>query len=167
MKRINMPYLLIVLIFVCIHLKVNAQNGSGMSMSEDHIQLVKSFTDAVIKKDFEAMEYLLHDSYNGYGPYINTRKNKMQEIAEWREVWGRRVLSAKYNRSQILSVIITEGEFAGNWVLDYAVVSATYAIRPDKNVTFIYHAAHKIVDNQIAETHSFFNADDVQQQLGL
>lgn len=167
MKRIKLLYLLIGLFFVGIHQMVNAQNGNEIGMREGHIQLVKSYTDAIINKDFDAMEHLLHENYNGYGPYIESQKNKTQEIAEWRQVWGEQVLSAQYNRSQILTVTIGEGEFAGDWVLDYAVVSAAYAIRPDKEVTFLYHAAHKIIDDQIAETHNFFNADDIQQQLGL
>lgn len=167
MKRIKLFYLPIVLFFVTVPLMASAQIGNETGMREDHIQLVKSYTDAIVNKDFDAMEQLLHENYSGYGPYISTKKNKAEEIAEWRQVWGQRVLSAQYNRSQILTVTIEEGEFAGDWVLDYAVVSATYAIRPGNEVTFLYHAAHKIVDNQIVETHNFFNADDVQQQLGL
>lgn len=167
MKRIHMLYLLIVLISISLHQAAHAQTESEMSMREDHIQLVKRFTDAIINKDFEEMEQLLHENYTGYGPYIEARKNKTQEIAEWRRVWGQSVANAQYNRSQILTVAIEEGEMAGNWVLDYAIVSATYIIRPNKEVTFMYHAAHKIVDNQIAETYNYFNADDVQQQLGI
>lgn len=163
MKRIYMLFLLIELIFLSL-----SQIANGQLVNEkDHTQLVKDFTDAIVNKDFDAMEHLLHNNYASYGPYIEVRKNKNQEIAEWRQVWGQSVLAAQYNRSQILAVTIEKGELAGDWVLDYAIVSATYAVRPDKEVTFMYHAAHRIVDNQIAETYHYFNADDVQQQLGL
>lgn len=160
-------YLLIVLIFVCIGRNVSAQNGNELELREGQIQLVKNFTNAIINKDFNAMEDLLHENYVGYGPFINTQKNKMQEIAEWKQVWGEQVLSAEYNRTHIIPVTIEEGDFAGDWVMDYAVVKATYAIRPNTQVTFLFHAAHKIIDDQIAETYNYFNAADVRQQLGL
>lgn len=160
-------YLLIVLIFICNGRNASAQDGNALGMREDQVQLVKNFTNAIINKDFNAMEVLLHENFVGYGPFINTQKNKTQEIAEWKQVWGEQVLSAEYNRTQIIPVTIEEGDFAGEWVMDYAVVTATYAIRPNKQVTFLFHAAYKIVDNQIAETYNYFNAADVQQQLGL
>lgn len=167
MKRSKLLYWVIAVVLISPATNASAQNVSESEMRESQVQLVKDFTNAIITKDFDAMEDLLHENYAGYGPYIESRKNKVQEIAEWRQVWGEQVLSAEYNRTQIIPVSIEEGMFTGDWVMDYAIVTATYAIRPDKEVTFLFHAAHKIVDNQIAETYNYFNAADVQQQLGL
>lgn len=148
-----------------ILLLVVAVFGCNTAHNAENIAVAKQFVKAVESLDYTAMENLLADEYEGFGPSTHHEIDKDAAIAQWKENVQSLYEKIEYKRSQFVSVTIPEGENAGEWVTTWAELEITY--KEDRgSVTIWANTNYKVVNGQIVKSYTFYNEADVLEQLG-
>ncbi|MDX1333968.1 MAG: nuclear transport factor 2 family protein, partial [Robiginitalea sp.] len=146
--------------FLLIALAVACQSDPHAA----NVELVKQYVAAVENLDYTAMENLLADNYEGYGPSVGDTLQKAAAVAGWKKNVADLYEKISYTRSQFAGVTIEEGPNQGNWVANWAELKIEY--KDGESVTIWANTNYKIENGKIARTITLYNEADVLEQLG-
>lgn len=139
--------------------------SSADKKEKDNLTMAAKYMEAVETKNGAAMDSLLADNYMGYGPSVGDSVNKADAIKSWMDNMANLYESIKYTRHKELAVTVNDGETAGDWVLNWALLTIKYKDgRGPVNVWV--NAVYKIENGKIVQSRSFYNEADVLRQLG-
>ena len=155
-KLLNLTLLLLPLMMSC---------GSMGDNSEDNLALVEKYIAGVENMEYDIMESILADDYQGLGPSIGDSIGKAQAIENWQLNVETLYELIEYQRSRSTAVTVTSGDNQGEWVSNWAELYIEY-----KNdigaVTIWANTIYKIENNQIVKSYTFYNEADALRQLG-
>jgi len=129
-----------------------------------NIEVVKQYVEAVENLDYNAMDNLLADTYEGYGPSAGDTIQKGGAIASWKRNVEYLYKNIEYNRSQYAGVTIPEGPNQGDWVANWAELKIDY--KDGESATIWVNTNYQIENGKIVKTFTFYNEADVLEQLG-
>ena len=157
----------LVVLFACAIgiVSCSPSNENTIQRKPENEALVKKYLDALTTGDTSAIEGFLADNYKSYGPKIIDSANREKAVAEAKTNWRSHWQSVDYNRYTMLSATLPEGPNAGDWVLDWGMVTIH---SKDKTPSFTvqWHGAFRVKDGKITQEVSFFNEADIFRQLG-
>ena len=136
----------------------------GADNHEANITVVKQYVDAVEALDYEAMENLLAENYEGYGPSAGDTIHKVAAVESWKKSVADLYDKIEYSRSQFAGVTIPEGPNQGDWVANWAELQIDY--KDGESAKIWVNTNYQIVNGKIAKTFTFYNEADVLEQLG-
>jgi len=151
--------LLIGLLFVAVSC------DSGPDEGDANIEIVKKYISAVESKDYATMESLLADNYIGIGPSVNDSTSKPQAMENWKDESADLYENISYEKSRFIAVEEDEGDNAGQWVANWALVKIRYK-NDGGSATLLANTMYKLVNNKIEKSYTFYNESDVLEQLG-
>ena len=146
--------LLVPLVFAC-----GSKNHSA------NISIVKQYVEAVENLDYTAMESLLAEDYEGYGPSAGDTIGKVAAVENWKRNVEDLYEKIEYQRSQFAGVTIADGPNRGDWVANWAELKIGYK-DGNGSVTVWANSNYKIENGKIAKSITFYNEADVLRQLG-
>jgi hypothetical protein len=165
MKKLSFLSILIVLICACApHHEKEETMVMPSNEGEAQTKIVYAYVDAVLNKNFTAMDTLLAENYMAYGPAVTDSLNKSQEIESWKKQWTEAYSSITYNRITSVFKHIDSGNFAGDWVADWANIVLNY--QNGKSVRFGLNEVYKVVNNKIVLSSAYYDAAGIMKQLG-
>lgn len=129
-----------------------------------NIEVVKQYVEAVESLDYNAMESLLADTYEGYGPSAGDTIQKDAAVASWKKNVEDLYQKIEYRRSQFAGVSIPDGPNQGNWVANWAELKIDY--KDGESATIWVNTNYQIENGKIVKTFTFYNEADVLEQLG-
>ena len=131
---------------------------------EANIEVVKQYVEAVESLDYNVMEDLLAETYEGYGPSSTDTIRKAAAVTSWKknveDLYGK----IEYSRSQFAGVTIPDGPNKGNWVANWAELKIEY--KNGESVTIWSNTNYKVENGKIVRSLTFYNEADVLEQLG-
>jgi len=133
--------------------------------ADKNISLIEKYVQSVQDLEYTTMESMLDDNYMGYGPSINDSINKTLAVSNWKTNVESLYESITYSKSRILAQFIPNGENAGEWVSNWAVLSIVYK-KDQKKVNLLTNTMYKIENGKIVKSYTFYNEADVLEQLG-
>ncbi len=136
----------------------------GTDNHEANITIVKQYVDAVEALDYDAMENLLAENYEGYGPSAGDTIHKATAVESWKKSVDELYERISYSRSQFAGVTIPEGPNKGDWVANWAELQISY--KDGRSATIWVNTNYKIEKGKIVKTMTFYNEADVLEQLG-
>ena len=140
-------------------------SSSADKKETENMAIAKRYMEAVETKNAAAMDSLLADNYMGYGPSVGDSTNKQDALKSWKYNSENLYESIQYTRHKNLAVTVTEGEAAGDWVLNWAYLTIKYKDgRGPVNVWV--NAVYRIENGKIVQSRTFYNEADVLRQLG-
>lgn len=151
--RTFISILLIVLVFAC---KSNPHKAN--------VEVVKQYVAAVENLQYNAMEDLLAENYEGYGPSVGDTIYREAAVESWKENVDNLYEDIEYARSQFAGVTVEEGPNQGDWVANWAELKITY--KDGSSATIWANTNYKVENGKIARTITFYNEADVLEQLG-
>jgi hypothetical protein len=132
--------------------------------SEENIALVEKYITGVENLEYDIMESILADDYQGLGPSIGDSIGKAQAIENWKLNVETLYEKIDYQRSRNIAVSITTGDNQGEWVSNWAELYIEY-----KNdigaVTIWANTIYKVENKQIVKSYTFYNEADALRQL--
>jgi len=156
MKRLLYLTLLLPLMMGCSSIGDN---------SEKNVALVEKYIAGVESLDFDIMESILADDYQGLGPSISDSIGKVQAIENWKLNVETLYEKIEYQRSRNIAVAITTGDNQGEWVSNWAELYIEYK-NDGGAVTIMANTIYEIENNQIVKSYTFYNEADALRQLG-
>jgi len=132
----------------------------------ENLAIAKRYMEAVENKNAATMDSLLADNYKGYGPSVGDSTNKEDALKNWNYNAANLYESIQYTRSQNLAVTVKEGDAAGDWVSNWALLTIKYKDGRGPVQVWV-NAVYKIEDGKIARSRTFYNEADVTRQLGI
>jgi len=150
---------------LCIALIFGLTSCNQQNNGEAQIELIEKYIDAVEAKDVNIMSEMLADDYMGYGPSHNDSINKENAVAMWERNATELYEKIEYKKSRNMMVNVPDGENAGDWVSNWAIMEITYKdgsgpIQAWANTTYL------IRNEKITKTFTFYNEADILEQLG-
>ena len=136
----------------------------GSDNHEANIAVVKEYVEAVESLDLNAMENLLAENYEGYGPSAGDTIQRAAAVESWKKNVDELYEKIQYNRSQFAGVTIEEGPNKGDWVANWAELQITY--KDGRSATIWANSNYKIENGKIVRSFTFYNEADVLEQLG-
>ena len=133
--------------------------------SEKNIALVEKYIAGVENLDFDIMESILADDYQGLGPSIGDSIGKAQAIENWKLNVETLYELIEYQRSRNTAVTITTGDNQGEWVSNWAELYIEYK-NDGGAVTIWANTIYEIENMQIVKSFTFYNEADALRQLG-
>jgi ketosteroid isomerase-like protein len=146
-------FLLVPIVFAC-----------GSKNHDANIAVVKQYVAAVENLDYVAMEGLLADNYQGYGPSVGDTIGKIAAVENWKKNVEDLYKKIEYTRSQFAGVTITEGPNQGDWVANWAELKIGY--KDGSNVTTWANSNYLVENGRIVKSLTFYNEADILEQLG-
>jgi limonene-1,2-epoxide hydrolase len=146
--------LLVPIVFAC-----------GTKNHDANIAIVKQYVKAVENLDYTAMEAMLADNYQGYGPSVGDTITKAAAVESWKKNVEDLYEKIEYTRSQFAGVTIAEGPNKGDWVANWAELNIEYKDGEGK-VTVWANSNYKIENGKIVKSITFYNEADILRQLG-
>lgn len=137
----------------------------GTNNHEANIAVVKQYVDAVEALDYNAMENLLAENYEGYGPSVGDSINREAAVEGWKKNVAELYDKIEYSRSQYAGVTIPEGPNQGEWVANWAELKIDF--KDGESVTIWANTNYKVENGKITKTITFYNEADVLEQLGF
>ena len=132
--------------------------------SEDNIALVEKYIAGVENLEFDIMDAILADDYQGLGPSIGDSIGKAQALENWKLNVETLYELIEYQSSRNIAVNITSGDNQGEWVSNWAELYIEY-----KNdigaVTIWANTIYKVENKQIVKSYTFYNEADALRQL--
>ena len=139
--------------------------GSIGDNSEKNIALVEKYIAGVENLDYDIMESILADDYQGLGPSIGDSIGKAQTLENWKLNVETLYELIEYQRSRNTAVTITTGDNQGEWVSNWAELYIEY--KNDRGAVTIWaNTTYEIENNQIVKSYTFYNEADALRQLG-
>ena len=129
-----------------------------------NIKVVKQYIEAVEGLNYDAMDNLLAESYEGYGPSAGDTIKKAAAIASWKKSVDELYANIDYSRSQYAGVTIEEGPNKGEWVANWAELKIEY--KNGESASIWANTNYKIENGKIVKSFTFYNESDVLEQLG-
>lgn len=136
----------------------------GGDSHKGNITVVKQYVDAVEALDYKAMENLLAEEYEGYGPSAGDTIHKAAAVENWKKSVDELYENISYSRSQFAGVTISEGPNKGDWVANWAELKIEY--KDGKSATIWVNTNYQVLNGKIVKTFTFYNEADVLEQLG-
>ena len=96
------------------------------SGTADNIKLVEKYIEAVEARNYETMELLLAEDYQGYGPSHSDSTDRADALSTWKHNIGNLYQDIKYSRSRNIAVEIPDGPNKGQWVSNWAELNIMY-----------------------------------------
>lgn len=155
MKKILYLTLLLALMTSC---------GSMGDNSELNLALIEKYIAGVENMDYEIMETILAEDYQGLGPSIGDTIGKAQAIENWKLNVETLYKKIEYKRSRTTAVTVTSGDNQGEWVSNWAELYIEY--QNGGEVTIWANTIYKIENMQIVKSYTFYNEADALRQLG-
>jgi hypothetical protein len=155
MKKIILTLFLVPLFFSC-----TAPNND-----KANIELIERYVQAVQDVDIATMKSILDDDYVGLGPSINDSIGKQMVLANWEALGNDYYESLIYKKSRMVTTEITYGDNQGEWVSNWAVMSAVFKA-DHQSVTIWANSVYQIKNNKIVKSFTFYNEADALEQLG-
>jgi hypothetical protein len=152
MKKIVLM-LLVPLVFAC-----------KKSPHEANIATVKQYVQSVESLDYVAMESLLAENYEGYGPSAGDTIRREAAVESWKKSVEELYDKIHYSRSQYAGITIPDGPNQGNWVANWAELQIDY--KDGESATIWVNTNYQIDNGKIVKTFTFYNEADVLEQLG-
>ena len=146
-------FLLVPVVFAC-----------GNKNHDANIAVVKQYVAAVENLDYVAMEDLLADNYQGYGPSVGDTIGKIAAVENWKKNVEDLYEKIEYTRSQFAGVTITEGPNQGDWVANWAELKIVY--KDGSNATTWANSNYLVENGRIVKSLTFYNEADILEQLG-
>ena len=146
-------FLLVPIVFAC-----------GSKNHDANIAVVKQYVAAVENLDYVAMEDLLADNYQGYGPSVGDTIGKIAAVENWKKNVEDLYEKIEYTRSQFAGVTITDGPNQGDWVANWAELKIGY--KDGSNVTTWANSNYLVENGRIVKSLTFYNEADILEQLG-
>ena len=137
----------------------------GSKNHDANISVVKQYVEAVENLDYTAMEGLLAENYEGYGPSAGDTIRKVAAVENWKQNVENLYQKIEYTRSQFAGVTIEEGPNAGYWVANWAELHINYK-DGQGSVTVWANSNYKVENGKIVKSLTFYNEADVLRQLG-
>jgi ketosteroid isomerase-like protein len=156
MKKLILTALIVPLFFSC----------TTPNNDKANIELIERYVQAVQDVDIEAMEAILDDDYVGLGPSMNDSIGKEMVLANWENLGNNHYESVIYTKSRMSTLDITYGDNQGEWVSNWAVMSAVFK-DDHKSVTIWANSVYQIINNKIVKSYTFYNEADALEQLGF
>jgi hypothetical protein len=139
--------------------------GCGSKNHDANIIVVKQYVEAVENLDYAAMENLLADNYQGYGPSAGDTISRETAVENWKMNMADLYQKIEYTRSQFAGVTIAEGPNQGDWVANWAELNIDYKDGRG-SVTVWANSNYKVENGKIVKSITFYNEADVLRQLG-
>ena len=155
MKKIILTLFLFPLFFSC-----TAPNND-----KANIELIERYVQAVQDVDIATMKSILDDDYLGLGPSMNDSIGKQMVLANWEALGNDYYESLIYKKSRMATTEITYGDNQGEWVSNWAVMSAVFKA-DHQSVTIWANSVYQIKNNKIVKSFTFYNEADALEQLG-
>lgn len=130
-----------------------------------NIAIVDGYVNAVQKLDYSLMDTFLADNYIGYGPSANDSINKSNAANQWKSNVDLVYEKIEYKKSRSIAVTVPDGENAGEWVANWALLEITFKDSKEK-VTILANTVYKIEEDKISKSYTFYNEADALEQLG-
>jgi len=146
-------FLLVPIVFAC-----------GSKNHDANIAVVQQYVAAVENLDYTAMEDLLAENYEGYGPSVGDTIGKIAAVENWKKNVEDLYKKIEYTRSQFAGVTITEGPNQGDWVANWAELKIGY--KDGSNVTTWANSNYLVENGKIVKSFTFYNEADLLEQLG-
>jgi hypothetical protein len=133
--------------------------------SEKNIALVEKYIAGVENLDYDIMESILADDYQGLGPSIGDSIGKAQVLENWKLNVETLYEKIEYQRSRNTAVTVTTGDNQGEWVSNWAELYIEY--KNDRGAVTIWaNTIYEIENMQIVKSYTFYNEADALRQLG-
>ena len=87
-------------------------------------------------------------------------------LANWENLGNNHYESVIYKRSRMATVDITYGDNQGEWVSNWALMSAVFK-EDHKSVTIWSNSVYQIKNDKIVKSYTFYNEADALEQLGF
>jgi len=118
--------------------------------SEKNIALVERYIAGVENLDFDIMESILADDYQGLGPSIGDSIGKAQTLENWKLNVETLYELIEYQRSRNTAVTVTTGDNQGEWVSNWAELYIEY--KNDRGAVTIWaNTIYEIENMQIVK----------------
>lgn len=147
------------IIFLCSSCSNEVDNDAK------NIAIVDGYVNAVQKLDYSLMDTFLADNYIGYGPSANDSINKSNAANQWKSNVDLVYEKIEYKKSRSIAVTVPDGENAGEWVANWALLEITFKDSKEK-VTILANTVYKIEEDKISKSYTFYNEADALEQLG-
>ena len=153
------------LLYLTLLLPLMMSCGSIGDNSEKNIALVEKYIAGVENLDFDIMESILADDYQGLGPSIGDSIGKAQALENWKLNVETLYELIEYQRSRNTAVTVTTGDNQGEWVSNWAELYIEY--KNDRGAVTIWaNTIYEIENMQIVKSYTFYNEADALRQLG-
>jgi limonene-1,2-epoxide hydrolase len=140
-------------------------SGTDDQLAKENIAVIEKYIKAVQDKDAQTMSDLLADNYIGYGPSFSDSTNKVQAIANWKDVAENLYDKIEYTRTVNIAATVKDGPHPGNFVSDWASLKITY--KDGQGPIFLnVNAIYRIENGRITLSRTFYNEADALRQLG-
>lgn len=134
--------------------------------SKKNVALIEKYVNAVENLDYETMASLLDESYIGYGPSYGDSISKKEAVENWKYSTQYIYKSIKYSKSRNSSIVLKDGENAGEWVSNWAELTINYKWT-DTPVTLWANSVYQIKNDKIIKSFTFYNEADAYRQMGF
>ena len=136
----------------------------GSKNHDANIAVVKQYVEAVENLDYTAMESLLAENYEGYGPSAGDTISRDAAVENWKMNVADLYQKIEYTRSQFAGVTIAEGPSQGDWVANWAEMKIEF--KDGSSVTTWANSNYLVENGKIVKSLTFYNEADVLRQLG-
>ncbi|MEP2025394.1 MAG: hypothetical protein ABJH98_09770 [Reichenbachiella sp.] len=136
---------------------------SSSATQEANIKLIESYISSVENNDYDTMESLLADNYVGIGPSVSDTTTKELALAAWKVNSEELYESIKYTKSRVFPITVAGGDYPGEWVSNFALLSVNY--KNGKSVELLANTSYKIENGKIINSFTFYNEADALEQL--
>lgn len=152
-----------IILFFSIAL-ISACSNSDKKVDE-HISIVEKYVAAVEATDYAAMENLLAEDYEGFGPSHSDSINREDALATWKANIENLYEKISYERSRFAAVTLKDGPNKGDWVANWAELVIEYKDGRGP-VTIWANTNYQIEKGKIIKSYTFYNEADALRQLG-
>jgi hypothetical protein len=143
----------------------NSASSDDEKIRQDNVALVEKYIAAVQAKDVTTMGDLLSDDYMGYGPGFTDSINKIDAVANFKNVAENLYDKITYARSINLAATLKDGPHPGNYVSNWAHLTITY--KDGRGPINLYaNTSYRIENGKITLTRTIYDEADAMRQLG-
>lgn len=136
---------------------------STKATQESNLKLIESYISAVENNEYETMASLLANDYVGIGPSVSDTTTKELALAAWKTNSAELYESIKYTKSRIFPITVKDGDYPGEWVSNFALLTVNY--KNGKSVQLLANTSYKIENGKITNSFTFYNEADALEQL--
>lgn len=136
---------------------------STNATQESNLKLIETYISAVENNEYETMASLLADNYVGIGPSVSDTTSKELALEAWKINSSELYESIKYTKSRIFPISVEDGDYPGEWVSNFALLTINY--KNGKSVELLANTSYKIDQGKITNSFTFYNEADALEQL--
>ena len=153
-----MKYSIIILLSILVFSCTTQTKKQNVLIAEQYVRAVESL-------DYNKMELLLADDYQGFGPSVGHSIGKQEAIENWKQNSENLYQKVEFTLSEFVAVVIRDGENKGDWVSNWGLIKIQYK-NGKGEVNIWANSNYKIENGKIVRSYSFYNEADALRQLG-